>query len=91
MARVRAIPLCAPGWKPCLPHLSSPEPCFREALQIQRLLLGNEHPAAAYTLRNLGFLVYEPNDRREEGVDLLRGAWAINRKALGSARDTIAR
>lgn len=63
------------------------EPILREALQIQRHLLGNEHPTIAYTLHNLAAVLGYAG-RREEAEDLYREAVAMNRKLLGDSRET---
>jgi non-specific serine/threonine protein kinase/serine/threonine-protein kinase len=60
----------------------SAEAKFREALDLRRKLLGNEHPDVADNLINLGWALMV-NGQHEEAEAMFREGLEINRKALG--------
>jgi serine/threonine protein kinase len=65
------------------------EAMFRQALAIQKRVLGNEHPDIATSLEGLGVaLTYE--SRMEEAGILLRDALAMRRKLLGDEHQLVA-
>jgi serine/threonine protein kinase len=66
------------------------ESLHREALTMQRRLLGDEHPEVLITLENLG-LVYLRTKRYDETFRLLDEILAMRRKHLGDDHTTVAR
>jgi tetratricopeptide (TPR) repeat protein len=64
------------------------EPLYREALTINRKLLGNEHLRVAQSINNLGMLVYRKG-AYSEAENLFREALEMNRKILGEEHPEI--
>src|SRR5262249_48946621 len=65
------------------------EDMFRQALAIQKRVLGNEHPDIATSLEGLGVaLTYE--SRVQEAGTLLRDALAMRRRLLGNEHQLVA-
>ncbi len=62
----------------------------REALDLQRKLLGSEHPAVSNSLADLGALLYDAG-AREQAEPLYREALAIQRRTLGDTHPMLGR
>jgi serine/threonine protein kinase len=71
-------------------NYAAAESLHREALTVQRRLLGDEHPEVLITLENLG-LVYLRTKRFDETFRLLDEILAMRRKHLGDDHTTVAR
>ncbi len=71
-----------------LGNLSQAEKYIREALAMQRKLLGNEHPDVAASLENLA-RVLSSQDRLEEAEAKYLEALTLERKLLGDEHATV--
>ena len=69
--------------------LNEEERLYREALEIQRALLGVWHPAVATSLNNLA-LVLQDQGKLAEAEELHREALAMRRALLGARHPAVA-
>src|SRR5439155_12253164 len=70
--------------------LAEAETTFREALAMQRELLGKEHPVVANSLHNLA-VVLGDQGKPEEAETTGREALALARKSLGDSHPDVAK
>ena len=63
-------------------YYSVPEPLFRQALEIRKKALGDEHPGTATSLNDLASLLHDQG-KLTEAEPLYRQALEIRKKALG--------
>jgi CHAT domain-containing protein len=68
---------------------SEAEPLYRQALDMRKRLLGNEHPDVATSLDNLAFL-YWTQGRYSEAEPLYRQALDMNKRLLGNEHPDVA-
>lgn len=65
------------------------EACFRDALELDRLALGEDHPATAAIISNLAYLLQDTN-RLEEAEPLFRRALEVEEKSRGANHPEVA-
>jgi eukaryotic-like serine/threonine-protein kinase len=65
------------------------EPLLREAVDVRRQLLGDDHPRTAVALNNLA-RAYQAQARYDEAEPLLRESLEIRRRALGADHPEVA-
>ena len=73
----------------CTNRLGEAEPLMRRALEIDKAVLGEQHPTVATDLNNLATLLLDTN-HIEEAEPLMRRALEIDKAALGEQHSTVA-
>ncbi|MEG3440445.1 tetratricopeptide repeat protein, partial [Pannus brasiliensis CCIBt3594] len=65
------------------------EPLYRQALEMRKRLLGEEHPDVATSLNNLAYL-YRETGRYGEAEPLYRQALEMGKRLLGEEHPSVA-